>query len=1019
MSRDMPGRATRERILAAGLLDREWVGAQLGTTYADDESALQAYLEADDLSPHPLFEGVWLDASQPWAAAGTDALSWYAADANVRRRSPHPMFDAARVLASHPAAANHLGGPLAWWSRAAADDTAVPVPDGVPEVTWGRYRSVAMTAARAWAAGAPVRTAPVRTRTRPTPMADPGPLPAPQSDAEPLVTVVLAVHDEAPRLRAAIDAVQAQSYPGWELVVVDDGSSDDTPAVLTGVAAFEPRVRTVSTARAGLASARNRGVSEARGRYVAFADTQHVWDPDFLRVMLGLLERHRWDLAHCALRLLRRDGEWFRVVEGGRDHLVAHDHVALPSVVARRDVLERAGGFDVSLEEGDGLDLLLRLSTWTDLHLVPSALVTLDLASGSATSVSEAAARSRATAAVLERHLVDWAGARDRTRVPDRRSIVLHTGPDLDRAVRWVTRTMSRGTDPDRVELVVVGARLPRSVELPLASLLATYPHARLLSTAAPLGAAVATNLGIAATSGEVVVLARTGVSPPRDGFAALAAAVEQPAVALAQPLLVDRAGLVTSAGAVFGPGRTHPEPLLAGHAVRDAQDLDGTVVPAPLSPVLAARAETLLRLRGFDPHNADGVPEVELGLRAAREDLGATVVVTSAPMVLKAGQLARLDTAADAVEALQALAPDPPAGSARAWLHAGFEVVGRRWADRSGATVHEPLDVPALTPRTLLRPLPAAVHESPPRLRWAIDIAAPSGRRGQRWGDTHFARSLADALERRGQRVAIDTRDLRHRDTRDLDDVVLVLRGLDRVAPHPGRVNLEWVISHPDLVDGRELAAFDKVYAASSTWAAATTTATGVTVIPLLQCTDPRLFNPDRGLPDSGPAVLFVGNSRDVYRRAVRAALSVGADVEVHGLDWERFLPPDRIASKVVANEDLGALYASAGVVLNDHWDDMRRDGFLANRLFDVTACAARLVTDEIPGLETAFGDVVRTFQDEREMAPLLADPEAAFPSREERLALAETVRREHSFDHRAEVLLDDAARIIAARRQ
>ena len=163
-------------------------------------------------------------------------------------------------------------------------------------------------------------------------------------------------------------------------------------------------------------------------------------------------------------------------------------------------------------------------------------------------------------------------------------------------------------------------------------------------------------------------------------------------------------------------------------------------------------------------------------------------------------------------------------------------------------------------------------------------------------------------------------------------------------------------------------------------------------------------------------PPVLFVGNSRDVYRRSVRSALAVGAEVEVHGSDWERFLAPNLIASKIVANDDLGALYCSAGVVLNDHHDDMRRDGFLANRLFDVTACAARLVTDEIDGLADVFGDVVRTFHDETEMGPLLASTrDRASASREVRVALAETVMREHSFDHRAEVLLDDAARLLA----
>ncbi|MET0525932.1 MAG: glycosyltransferase, partial [Nocardioides sp.] len=285
---------------------------------------------------------------------------------------------------------------------------------------------------------------------------------------------------------------------------------------------------------------------------------------------------------------------------------------------------------------------------------------------------------------------------------------------------------------------------------------------------------------------------------------------------------------------------------------------------------------------------------------------------------------------------------------------------------------------------------------------------------RGLRWGDSYFARSLAAALERRGQRVSVDTRDGRHRQTRDLDDVVLVLRGLDRVTPRPGRLNLEWVISHPDLVDAAELALFDRVYAASATWAARTTAATGIEVAALLQCTDPRVFNPSRGEADTGPAVLFVGNSRDIYRRSVRSALAVGAQVEVHGANWEKFLEPQLIASTVVSNDALGALYCSAGVVLSDHHDDMRRDGFLANRLFDVTACAARLVTDEIDGLAEVFGDVVKTFHDETEMGALLADPAAAFPSYDARVALAESVMRNHSFDQRAEVLLDDVVRLL-----
>ena len=847
-------------------------------------------------------------------------------------------------------------------------------------------------------------------RTRTPPEAEPDPPSLPPAGPEPLVTVVLVVRDDGPRLRAVVDAVQAQTYDGWELVVVDDGSADDTAAVLAGVAAYEPRVVPVTVPRGGRGRARNAALDKARGSYVAFADADHTWDPDFLRVMLGHLEAEGAPMAHAAMRVHapRR-----RVVPGRRGRPRRTCSPTTTSTWPRSSCGATCWPRSAASTRRWAAP---RRSTWcsSSRTLAPMRLVRRVLLDRSQDAGDE---DQRWTATVLERHLVDWQAAQHRPREARRVSIVLHTTSDLDRTVRWVTRTMSRRRESADVELVVVGSRLPRAVELPLAMLLATYPNAHLLAVQPRIGPAVCTNLGIADTTGEVVVLARTTANPPRDAFHALVSALADHDVAIAQPLVVDRPGLVVSAGAVFGPGRTHPEPFLAGHPVSDAQALTSREVPAPLSPVVAVRGSELVRLRGYDVWIGDALPEVELGVRMAAHDGGATVVVPQSPLVLKAGQLPRLDTASDGVRALQDRWPSPPPGPRTPGRGRGSRssAAAGRTAPRPPGTLREPLDAPALTPRTVVRPSRAVVREGVPALRWALDIAAPSGRRGQRWGDTYFARSMAEALERLGQRVTIDTRDLRHRDTRDLDDVVLVLRGLDHVAPRPGRVNLQWVISHPDLVTGEELAGFDRVYAASATWAARTTAATGVAVTPLLQCTDPRLFNPDRGEPGTGAPVLFVGNSRDIYRRSVRSAFAVGAEVEVHGADWERFLAPNLIASKIVANEDLGALYCSAGVVLNDHHDDMRRDGFLGNRLFDVTACAARLVTDEIDGLSEVFGDVVRTFHDETEMGPLLADPESAFPSREARLALAETVMREHSFDHRAEVLLDDAARLLA----
>jgi spore maturation protein CgeB len=157
---------------------------------------------------------------------------------------------------------------------------------------------------------------------------------------------------------------------------------------------------------------------------------------------------------------------------------------------------------------------------------------------------------------------------------------------------------------------------------------------------------------------------------------------------------------------------------------------------------------------------------------------------------------------------------------------------------------------------------------------------------------------------------------------------------------------------------------------------------------------------------------VLFVGSTRGEFRPAVHAALAAGVDVTVYGVGWEAFLPADRIAAQFLANDLLPAAYASAGIVLNDHWRDMADLGFLSNRLFDATATGTRVISDAANGLADVFGSAVLTFRGEAELIELLGQPrDAGFPSREERLELAARVACDHSFDARASALIDAAA--------
>lgn len=290
-------------------------------------------------------------------------------------------------------------------------------------------------------------------------------------------------------------------------------------------------------------------------------------------------------------------------------------------------------------------------------------------------------------------------------------------------------------------------------------------------------------------------------------------------------------------------------------------------------------------------------------------------------------------------------------------------------------------------------------------RRRWTIVTSAPGGDAGEQWGDTWFARDLARALEACGERAQVVGRRGATSQKRDDDDVVLVLRGLNAVEPMGRATWLLWVISHPELVSAQECARYAAVFAASAHWSRATE----LGAIPLLQATDPGRFSPMAAAPDSGADVLFVGSTRGEFRPMVRDALACGVDVSVYGVGWDAYLPADRIRGEFLPNDSLPAAYASAGIVLNDHWPDMAREGFLSNRLFDAVASGARVVSDPATGLAEVFGDAVRVAATPDGLCALLTgDREHVLPNRAARLAAAGRIARDHSFQARARTLIE-----------
>lgn len=106
---------------------------------------------------------------------------------------------------------------------------------------------------------------------------------------QPLVSVILPTYNRVRFVAEAIESALQQSYRNLEVICIDDGSKDETPSVVADIADRDPRVRYIRQANGGVSSARNHGLRLARGEWIAFLDSDDVWQPWKLELQMGLL----------------------------------------------------------------------------------------------------------------------------------------------------------------------------------------------------------------------------------------------------------------------------------------------------------------------------------------------------------------------------------------------------------------------------------------------------------------------------------------------------------------------------------------------------------------------------------------------------------------------------------------------------------------------------------------------------------------------------------------------------------
>lgn len=226
--------------------------------------------------------------------------------------------------------------------------------------------------------------------------------------ATPHVSIVMPAYNASAFLGEAVASIASQSFKHWELIIVDDGSDDDTLEIAKNWAVNDSRVRVLTQANAGASAARNAGLKTARAKWVAFVDSDDWIHKNYLKKLMRPLRRAHLDAVFCIAVDVASDGtfakRWIPAPHDNLFPIFATDcPIAVHSGVFRRSIIEDIGGWDTDLSTCEDWDLWMRFARTTEkVKNVMEELAFIRLRTGSL-SRSMPARLARDGAIVIER----------------------------------------------------------------------------------------------------------------------------------------------------------------------------------------------------------------------------------------------------------------------------------------------------------------------------------------------------------------------------------------------------------------------------------------------------------------------------------------------------------------------------------------------------------------------------------------------------------------------------------------
>lgn len=198
-----------------------------------------------------------------------------------------------------------------------------------------------------------------------------------------MVSVIIPTYNRAGTLMRSIRSVMEQSYSEWELIIVDDGSTDNTKDIVKPVLEQDVRIRYICCPEnKGQASARNTGIQAAQGEYVAFQDSDDCWLPDKLQLQMSMMEAHpEYGLVYGQMVYNENEvlsipfpplnaGEWIF------KECLKQNLISTQTMLVRRTIFDKIGLFDTNMSALEDYELALRITKNYPVGFVTEPVVT-------------------------------------------------------------------------------------------------------------------------------------------------------------------------------------------------------------------------------------------------------------------------------------------------------------------------------------------------------------------------------------------------------------------------------------------------------------------------------------------------------------------------------------------------------------------------------------------------------------------------------------------------------------------